>query len=223
MSEDGYEACANGSLLVVGDGLDASAVFGQRPSSGHAVLEVDRGCTMSHVSIFRASAPPFRLVSLPKQPRPVPPRAGVCYAYHSGGCRDFAHSREWSEGCRGSQGSPLPVMSRRQPAVPSRLSHTASHVQQRTAFSSVSACRRWSASVARVASMRLLKPAASILNHKQQRSRAPTSDALAVEMVMGGKGGGIARLLGSLCGCTGAGVSVVSLSNNMRDRVVGCD
>ena len=46
--------------------------------------------------------------------------------------------------------------------------------------------------------MRLLKPAASILNHKQQRSRAPTSDALAVEMVVEEKGGGIARLLGSL-------------------------
>ena len=168
---------------MVGDGLDAGAILGQRPSSGHAILEVDRGCTMSHVSIFRVSAPASRLMSLPKQLQPVPPRAGVCYAYRSAGCRDFAHSREWSEGCRGSQGSPLPVMSRRQPAVPSRLAHTSSHVQ-RTAFSSVSACRRWSASVARVASMRLLKPAASILNHKQQRSRAPTSDALAVEMVV---------------------------------------
>jgi hypothetical protein len=34
---------------------------------------------------------------------------------------------------------------------------------QRTAFSSTSACRRWSASVASVASMRLLKPAASMV------------------------------------------------------------
>jgi hypothetical protein len=163
---------------------------------------------MSHVSIFRVSAPASRLVSLPKQPQPVPPRAGVCYAYRSAGCRDFAHSREWSEGCRGSQGSPLPV-SRRQPAVPSRLSHTSSYVQ-RTAFSSVSACRRWSASVASVASMRLLKPAASILNHKQQRSRAPTSDARAAKMSVG-RGCGIARPLGSLCRCTGAGDV---LSNN---------
>jgi hypothetical protein len=152
----------------------------------------------------------FRLVSLAKQLQPFPPRVGVCYAYRSAGCRDFAHSREWSEGCRGSQGSPLPV-SRRQPAVPSRLSHTSSHAT-RTAFSSVSACRRWSASVASVASMRLLKPAASILNHKQQRSRAPTSDARAASLeveVIGKKGCGIARPLGSLWCCHGTGCGCV--------------
>ena len=174
---------------------------------------------MSHVSIFRVSSAGFS--------SSVPPRAGPTSSFSCRGLLCVPLSRmpgfcSFSRMVRRVSRKPGFSSACESPSASSPVSclpNTVSYAQ-RTAFSSVSACRRWSASVASVASMRLLKPAASILNHKQQRSRAPTSDARAARKWIE-KGCGIARLLGSLWRLARDRGDV--LSNNMRVRVVGCD
>ena len=141
----------------------------------------------------------------PKQPRPFSPRVRVCYAYHSAGCRDFAHSREWSEGCRGSQGSPLPV-SRRQPAVPPRVSqNTVSHGQ--TYGLQLSLCLPAVVGICCECGLNATPQAGSV-HIKSQAAAEPCAGqrcSSGEEEGDGKKGCGIARLLGSLWCCTGPG------------------